>query len=107
MSIKGNLVRNLPTLLRRTTRTYSGNAWGAGVLGVRFEFIEGQGVFSLDKVETHPKHPKHLWSHTRNVDVVAYPDKLIYSIPIYTEQDRLNCHTLLLSIATPEYIVPK
>jgi len=92
MLLKGDFVRRLPTLSKMNTRTCS------GVLGVRFELIGGFPEFSLDKVKTHPAHP--LWSHTRNIDMIAYPDRLVYSIPIYSEQDRLGFNTLSLSIAT-------
>ena len=106
MNIKGNSLGNLPTLLGRTIKTCSRG--GVGVLGVRYEFIEGVSQFSLDKVETHPTHPRgSMWSHNRDINMMAFSDRLVYNIPIYTEQDRLGFHTLSLSIATPEYIVPK
>ena len=79
------------------------------MLGVRFETIDGYGLFSLDKVKTHPTGigEAMLWSHNRDIRMDAYPDRLVYRIPIHSEQDRLGFNTLLLSVATPEYVVPK
>jgi hypothetical protein len=113
MLIRRNLQQSLPTLSRTITKTCN---WGVGVLGVRFETIDGYGLFSLDKVKTHPTHPLGeaitpngyaLWSHTRDIHMIAFPDRLVYRIPIHSEQDRFGFNTLLLSVATPEYVVPK
>jgi hypothetical protein len=28
---------------------------------------------------------KHLWSHTRNIDVTVFQNKVVYAIPLYND----------------------
>ena len=100
MLSKGNLLRRLPTVSRMSIKTYSGVV---GVRGVRFQLSRDEKDFSHSKVETHPSHPSHpLWSHSRNINVECYKDRIEYSIPIYSDQAQMGCHTFVLTILTKD-----